>query len=139
MNINFEMDLKGMRERLQARIDNAQKAMTNQCKARADDFTPTDTGALKNFFVNTKNERGVIDGWTYLEPYARKQWYGMTVERVAKRTVTKKGERKGERIPARGFNYSKQVNDKARSRWTEHAAQNHKDDITRVVREAFEK
>lgn len=139
MGLEIEMSLEGMRERLQGRIDAAQNVMTQECKKAADFFTPMREGDLKGNFEYTKNERGAFDGWIYKEPYSRRQWYGMTEERVAKRTVTKKGEIKGATIAARGFNYSLIKNDKARSRWTEHAAQNHKDDITRKVREEFEK
>lgn len=133
------MDVKGLMERLRSRIDGAQTVMTQECKKYADFFTPMKEGDLKGNFEYTKNERGAFDGWINKEPYSRRQWYGMTEERVAKRTIKKKGEVKGATIAARGFVYSKIKNDKARSRWTEHAAQNHKDDITRKVKEEFEK
>lgn len=120
MGLEIEMNLEGMRERLQGRIDVAQTVMTQECKKYADDFTPMQSGALKNNFEYTRNENGAIDGWVYKEPYSRRQWRGITDE-------------------GNPFNYSMAVNDKARSRWTEHAAQNHKDDITRKVKEEFEK
>lgn len=120
MEIEMKMDLEGLRERLRARIDSAQTVMTQECKKHADFFTPMQDGYLKNNFEYTKNERGAIDGWIYKEPYSRRQWWGIT-------------------DGGKPFNYSMIPNDKARSRWTEHAAQNHKDDITRAVKEEFEK
>ena len=121
--LNVTIDVSGMDEalaELQKKVNNAQAVLTNECKAAADKFTPEKDSHLK---INTKytfNEHGIEDGWYYEEPYARRQWWGITES-------------------GKFFNYSLLVNDKARRRWTEHAAEVAREDIMRKVKAEFEK
>lgn len=118
---------------MQRKIINAQTALTEECKKKSDFYTPMQQGTLKNNYEYTKNADGAIDGWTYRVPYARRQWFGMTEQRIAKRTNNKKGEKKGQPVAARGFNYDKTANPNARSRWTEHAANIYREAIIKAV------
>ena len=121
--LTVTIDVSGMAAtlaELQKKVSNAQDVLTARCKAAADDFTPMADGNLKNNFRYTTNEQGAKDGWAYKEPYARLQWWGITKE-------------------GKPFNYSILVNSKARSRWTEHAAQVFREDIIRAVKAELEK
>lgn len=101
------------------KLINAQTTLTLESKKAADVYTPMQQGTLKNNFEYTKNADGAIDGWTYRVPYARRQWFG-------------------KRKDGSGFNFSKVTNTNARSRWTEHAANIHRDAIIRAVVAALE-
>ena len=82
LTVTLEFDFSGFKKGLRGRVDSAQRVLTTECKNAADDFTPMDTGALKNNFAYTVNERGVINGWTYNERYAQRQWYGVTKDKT---------------------------------------------------------
>ena len=117
--------MKAFAEEMQRRVNLAQDWMTTECKAEADFFTPMDSGDLRREIGYTINEHGAKDGWYYKSPYARRQWWGVTKDgRDFNYNVVvagKKGERKGS-------------NPNARSRWTEHAADNIRDRIIAGVK-----
>ena len=120
LNVTIEgPDMAAVLAELEKKINNAQEVLTVECKVAADTFTPMDSGSLKNNFEYTTDEHGAKDGWTYKEPYARRQWWGIT-------------------DGGKPFNYSILVNDKARSRWTEHAAEVFREHIIKVVKAALQ-
>lgn len=119
VNVTVEMDVAGLMERLQERVNSAQNMLTMKSKEHADYFTPMDSGMLKNNFEYTQDKHGAADGWAYKVPYAHRQFEG----------IRKDGSE---------FEYSVVVNSEACRRWTERAAQVFKDDIMKNVKEVLE-
>lgn len=99
-------------------IDAGQRTLTIEAKKAADVYTPLQEGNLRDNFEYTLNERGIPDGWTYRAPYAWRQWNGLTKD-------------------GRPFNYSKDRNREACSRWGERGAVDMAEDIAKAVREAL--
>lgn len=137
INMSVQFDLNALRQRIERTHASAQNLFTAECKKAADVFTPMYEGNLKHNF-EWLTDGNLIIGWSYIEPYARRQWYGMTKERVAKRNNRKLGETKGQMVAARPFNYSRDRNPNARARWTEHAANTNGRQIINAVIKAVE-
>ena len=126
LSIDMQPDPEASIQELQRRLNAAQTWMTEECKKGADFFTPEDTGDLKNVVEYTTDEQGAKDGWTYKAKsdssaffYALRQWWGLTDD-------------------GRPFKYSVLVNPNARSRWTEHAAANIREQIIAGVKRILE-
>lgn len=123
MSITITLDTGDLAARLHAiterMVDDAQRITTVEAKKAADLYTPMDEGNLRDNFEYTVDERGVPDGWTYLERYAWRQWNGLTKD-------------------GRPFNYSKDRNSLASSHWAEHGVVNQEDDIANAVKAALQ-
>lgn len=119
--IQMTINIKGIDEIkkiLKEKYVSAQNVCTSECKKWSDVFTPFRDGNLKNNFEYIK-ENGVFVGFRYKEPYARKQWFGLTEDK-------------------RPFNYSTDKNPHARSKWTIQAIDTYGATIMRTIKKAIE-
>ncbi|MCL1888886.1 MAG: hypothetical protein FWF99_00075 [Desulfovibrionaceae bacterium] len=134
-----EEALKAAKKAVEAKIRTATNWLVAECKKKCDSYTPMETGALQHTFQYTTKEgtriggsgereqkgnedeelrtsKNTATGWIYRSIYTLWQWYG----------VTKDGK---------PFNYSKgaalegNLIREPRSRWTEYAAAQHKDEL----------
>lgn len=120
MELKFSLEIpQNLWSDVQRKIVNAQTTLATEYKKACDIYTPMQQGTLKNNIEYTKNNAGAYNGWIYNSPYARRQWYGKKKDGT-------------------GFNYSKDTNPNARSRWTEHAWETHHDEILNSVINALE-
>lgn len=126
MSINLELECAGLsslRRQLARRAAAAQTLLTRECKAAADEFTPVNSGKLRdNFSYIREPTDGQLaeTGWTYHEPYARAVWEGVADGGAPMRFSATAGSR-------------------ARRRWTEHGAAARKDEIiAKVIKELEE-
>lgn len=112
--LKIEMSLPDINEikkrNLKKWID-MQNVLTLECKKAADFYTPMQSGDLKNNFEYDKDiKTGAFVGWVYKMVYATRQWFGLTEA-------------------GQPFNYSKDANPQAQSRWTEKAIVEKKKEI----------
>lgn len=121
MSLSMQVDASGLdrlMDSLESRISAVQTEVTGKCKMYADTYTPMDSGNLKLNFEYTKNEKGDLNGWKYLAPYAHRQYIG----------IRKDGS---------PYVYSLTANDKAMARWAQYAVQTHRNEILAAAREAL--
>jgi len=116
LTIKIEMpSLEDIKKLSMRKFIAGQNILTAECKKASDFYTPMHSGDLKNAFEYDKDaSTGAIDGWTYLMPYANRQWHGLTED-------------------GQPFNYSTDTNPQAQSRWTEKAAIEHRPKIMAAV------
>ena len=131
LSVDMQPDPEASIQELQRRLNAAQTWMTEECKKGADVFTPLDTGDLRDEIEYTTNEQGAIDGWTYKAKgssgyhYAHRQWWGLTDDGRPFVYNAPRADRVGS-------------NPEARSRWTEHAAANIREQIIAGVKKILE-
>ena len=114
IKMNVEVSgINSLKDILKNKYLSAQNVCTSECKKWSDKYTPFQEGQLRNNFIWVKQD-GAIKGFTYLVPYARKQWYGKTEYN-------------------QDFDYSKVKNPLASARWTDRAINNHKSVILNQI------
>ena len=121
LTIKMEMpSLEDIKKLSMRKFIAGQNILTEECKKFSDKYTPKSPAInlMREFEWDKDTKTGAVIGWTYLVPYANRQWHGLTEE----------GE---------PFNYSKDVNPQAQSRWTEKAAIEHRPEIMAAVIKAI--
>ena len=120
--MTITIELSGLQRLVNTFENNLEKAQDNLAvsfKPLADRYTPLQEGNLRNEVTWLKNKKGSHIGWAYKMRYARRQYIG----------IRKNGA---------PFNYSKDRNPYARSRWAAYAAVAHKRELLRTVKNSVE-